>query len=145
MHLQVKVIIGGSTFPDESAINESTNYKRGTFDDLLEVLERSEINIRGANGHRIEFGGTFSFWAGSKDWTDDQNDAETERAAGVLRDAGYDARVVTVSFARLNDNPGALREFVQSINGQGLWVEEILVSTPNDDGTITVQIFTSRT
>ena len=144
MHLQVKVKIGGTGFPNSSTVNESTSYKRGTFDELLEVLESNTINIRGANGRRIEFGGEFSFWAGHKEWTDDENDAETERAASVLQGAGYDAHVVRSRSRHLNDNPGALRAFVQAINGNGLWVEEILVSTPNDDGTITVQIFTSR-
>lgn len=145
MHLQVKVKIGGTGFPDrDSGINESVEYKRGTFDELLGVLEDNRINIRGANGRRIEFGGEFSFWAGHKDATDDENDAETERAADVLRGAGYDARVVEVSYARLNDDPGTLRAFIQSLTSAGLWVEEILVSTPNADGTITVQVFTSR-
>lgn len=145
MHLQVKVKIGGTGFPgSDSEVNESTTYERGTFDELLGVLESNNINIRGANGRRIEFGGEFSFWAGHKDRPDGDNEQETQRAADVLRAAGYDAHVVTVSYARLNDNPGALRALVQSINGNGLWVEEILVSTPNDDDTITVQIFASR-
>ncbi len=144
MHLQVKVKIGGTGFPDDSAVNESTSYKRGTFDDLLAVLEAADINIRGANGRRIEFGGEFSFWAGHAEWTDDQNDDETRRAATVLQ-ASYDARVVEVSYARLDDTPGALRAFVQSITAKGLWVEEILVSTPEADGKIIVQIFTSST
>ncbi len=74
-----------------------------------------------------------------------ENDDETRRAATALQGAGYDARVVEVSYARLDDTPGALRAFVQSITAKGLWVEEILVSTPEADGKIIVQIFTSST
>ena len=144
MHLQVKVKIGGTGFPTQTEVNESAGYRRGTFDDLLQVLADNNVNIRGASGRRIEYGGEFSFVAGKSGDPMDTIHAATEEAARVLQAAGYDARIFEVSYAFLDDTPGALQAFVKSINGQGLFVEEVLVGTAEPDGTIPVQIYTSR-
>jgi len=145
MHLQVKTGTGGTGFADNDAEAVSRKYERGTFLDLLKVLREADINIRGASGSRIEFNGTFTFWAGRAEWTDDQNDAETRRAADALNDAGYDARVYEVAHALLDDTPGALEDFIAAINGAGHFVEDILVSTPDANGKIPVQVFTAAT
>ena len=144
MHLQVKVKIGGTGFPNQTEVNESAGYRRGMFDDLLQVLADNSVNIRGASGRRIEYGGEFSFVAGRAGDSVDLIDEATREAARVLQDNGYDARVFEVSYAFLGDAPGALQAFVKSINGLGLFVEEVLVCTAEPDGTIPVQIYTSR-
>jgi hypothetical protein len=148
MHLQVKTGTGGTGFPAGDEINESASYKRGTFSDLLADLAGANppINIRGANGHRIEFGGSFSFFAGDPGDADEGRiSAQTERAFEILRAAGWDVHLVEVSNRLLDDAPGALAAFVEEISGQGLWVEDILVGTPTSDGRVPVQLFTSRT
>ena len=144
MHLQVKTPTGGGAFPAGAEIHESATYKRGTFDELLQVLADAGVNIRGASGNRIEFGGSFTFWAGAPgDDDEDRVSTETRRAAEVLQTAGYDAHVVEVSFKFLDDTPGALQTFVKEITDRGLWIEDIVVGTPNGDGKVPVQIFTS--
>jgi hypothetical protein len=148
MHLQVKTGTGGTGFPAGDEINESTSYKRGTFSDLLAELANANppINVRGANGHRIEFGGSFSFFAGAPGDDDEGRiSAETERAFEVLKDKGWDVHLVEVSNRLLDDTPGALAAFVEEITGQGLWVEDILVGSPTSAGQVPVQLFTSRT
>jgi hypothetical protein len=144
MHLQVKVKIGLTGFPDhDDVITDSTEYRRGAFADLLALLE-PDFNIRGASGRRIEFGGEFNFWAEFRNGSDN-HEAATEAAAKLLQDNGLDAHVVHVSAARLDDTPGALLAFVRAIGDQGGWIEDITVGTPDPDGKIPVQIFTSRT
>jgi hypothetical protein len=147
MHLQVKVRPGGTGFPDddsEDIITTSAEYRRGSFRDLLDFLAEERFNIRGASGHRIEFGGEFTFWVAKRD-DDDDHEQATEKAAALLRDKGFDARVVEVSVRVLDDTPGSLRDFVREISGNDLWIEEITVGTPDSDGRIPVQIFTSKT
>src|SRR5262245_20723484 len=100
MHLQVKTGTGGTGFPAGDEINTSTSYKRGTLSALLDDLATAHppINIRGANGHRIEFGGSFSFFAGDPGSADEGNIAsETERAYERLKDQGWDVHLVEVS------------------------------------------------
>jgi hypothetical protein len=143
MHLQVKVVIGVSAFPDDDSINTSREYRRGILVDILSALE-PEFNIRGASGHRIEFDGEFTFWVERKDG-DDDTDKATEDAAELLRGNGHDARVVEVSVQHLSDTPGALLAFIQTLTDQGYWIEEITVGTPGKDGLIPVQVYTSRT
>lgn len=147
MHLQVKVKPGGAIFSDDDVselITNSADYERGSFRHILQVLAEADFNIRGASGHRIEFGGEFTFWVSKRDG-DADHEAATEAAAQTLIGAGLDARVVSVSVSLLNDEPGALRDFVARIQDDGLWVEEITVGTPDSDGRVPVQIYTSRT
>jgi hypothetical protein len=148
MHLQVKVKPGITAFTDDvddgGVTAESAEYRRGYFSEILELLAGSSFNIRGASGHGIEFGGEFTFWVGKRDG-DDTHDASNEAAAALLKDNGYDVRLVEVSYEFLDDEPGTLRAFVTRLQGEGFWVEEITVGTPREDGKIPVQIYTSRT
>jgi hypothetical protein len=146
MHLQVKTGTGGTNFPAGDQVNDSATYQRGTFAALLHVLSSNGVNIRGASGKRIEFGGSFTFWAGAPgDDDEDRISAETRRARDVLRDAGFDAHLVEVSVTLLDDTPGALEAFVNEITSSGRWIEDIVVGTPTTDGRIPVQLFTSVT
>lgn len=145
MHLQVKTIIPGAGFPEDLHSKESATYGRGRFEELLGFLADGGFNIRGASGHRIEFGGEFTFWCGERGSSDDDaNHAATEAAAELLRSKGYDARVVEVSSDWLTDTDGALRAFVRRLTDDGLWIEEITIGTPDGTGLIPVQIYCSR-
>ena len=104
MHLQVKVKPGGAIFSDDDVselITNSADYERGSFRHILQVLAEADFNIRGASGHRIEFGGEFTFWVSKRDG-DADHEAATEAAAQTLIGAGLDARVVSVSVSLLN-------------------------------------------
>ena len=120
-------------------------YRRGTFVEVLTILE-DQYNIRGASGHRIEFDGEFTFWVELKSDPTADTDEATQAAADTLKSAGYDARVVTVSVELLDDTPGALRAFIQTLTDQGYWIEDVTVGTPDKaTGQIPVQVFSSRT
>jgi hypothetical protein len=145
MHLQVKTIIPGTLFADGDVITDSATYQRGTLEHLLGILAAEGFNIRGASGRRIEFGGEFSFWvaeAGSDDIV--ASEEATEAAGRFLKDNGYDARVVQVSFRWLDDTTGTLAGFVADLTSKGFWVEEVTVGTPDGHGRIPVQVYSSK-
>lgn len=146
MHLQARASTKRSAFADdheESGAAISADYRGGALSDILRVLEEAGFNLRSAGGQKIELGGEFAFAVADRD--DNEPDGKaTEDAVATLNDAGIDAWVVEVQTRYLDDVPGALRAFVDSVRDQGLLVEEIAVGTPSPDGRIPVQIYTAR-
>jgi hypothetical protein len=145
MHVQAKVSTTGSAFADgEDDNNEavSATYRPGALLSILEILEREGFNLRTATGRRIELGGEFGFTVDPRDG-DADHEAATAAAVDILKAEGFDAHVVEVQVRFLADVAGALRDFVSSVSGQGLLIEEIAVGTPGDAG-IPVQIYTVR-
>jgi len=146
MHLQARARIVTTSFADdheESGEAVSAVYPRGALSEILRVLEDAGFNLRSAGGRMIELGGEFAFAVADRDHNEPDGQA-TEDAVATLNDAGFDARVVVVQTRYLDDVPGALRAFVDSVRDQGLLVEEVAVGTPGPDGRIPVQIFTAR-
>ena len=145
MHVQVRAAIKGSAFPDgdendDSAI--SATYAAGGLLGILELLADQGFNLRSAGGRQIELGGEFAFAVHTRAG-DADHDAAAQAAAEALNGAGVDAHVVEVQVRFLDDQPGALRDFVRDVSSQGLLIEEIAVGTPSD-GRVPVQIYTVK-
>jgi len=145
MHVQARLSLAAASFAadDENSEAVSATYRVGALGEILQILQERDVNLRSVGGRRIELGGEFSFAVG-RDGDPDHEQA-TRDAVEVLRSEGFDARVVEVQSRLLDDTPGALRAFVADVSGQGLFVEEIAVGTPDGDGRIPVQIYTART
>ena len=146
MHVQAKVTIGTSGFPDDDEENDtaiSATYGPGALHGVLGILEEKGFNLRVATGRRIELGGEFGFAVDPREG-DAGHEQATQAAVDALKSAGFDAHVVEVQVRFLDDKLGALRAFVKNVSDQGLLIEEIAVATPNADGRIPVQIFTVR-
>jgi hypothetical protein len=145
MHVQVRASTTGSAFPDDEEDNDSAvsaTYPGGRLLGILEMLANEGFNLRSAGGRQIELGGEFAFAVDPRDG-DTDHEAAAQAAAETLNGAGIDARVVEVQVRYLDDEPGALRDFVRSVSDQGLLIEEIAVGTAAD-GRIPVQIYTVR-
>ena len=145
MHVQVRASTTGSAFPDDDEDNDtavSATYPAGRLLGILEFLADQGFNLRSAGGRQIELGGEFAFAVDPRD-SDTDHEAAAQAAVSALNDAGFDARVVEVQVRFLDDEPGALRDFVSNVKSQGLLIEEISVGTPRD-GRIPVQIYTVR-
>jgi hypothetical protein len=146
MHVQAKVSLETSLFADEEDDNDtavSATYRTGALLAVLEILAREGFNLRTATGRRIELGGEFGFAVDPRQG-DADHEAATAAAVEILRAEGLDAHLVEVQVRFLDDVAGALRDFVSSVSGQGLLIEEIAVGTPGDGGRIPVQIFTVK-
>ena len=145
MHVQARVSPAGAGFAadDENGEAISATYRVGALGEILQILQDRDFNLRSVGGRRIELGGEFSFAVG-RDGDPDHEQA-TRDAVEALRSEGFDAHVVEVQSRLLDDTPGALRAFVADVSAQGLFVEEIAVGTPDNDGKIPVQIFTAKT
>jgi hypothetical protein len=146
MHVQAKVGTTGSAFADEDGDENnkatSATYRPGAVLGILDILQREGFNLRTATGQRIELGGEFGFTVDPRNDGEDYETATTA-AVDILRGEGFDAHVVEVQVRFLSDVAGALRDFVSSVSGQGLLIEDIAVGTPSEAG-IPVQIFTVR-
>jgi hypothetical protein len=146
MHIQARVSVDTSAFADddeESGSSISATYRRGALSEILRILEEQGFNLRSAGGHRIELGGEFGFSVAAREGDPNHTQA-THAAVDVLKEEGFDVRVVEVQTRLLDDVPGALRAFVEDVGTGGLLIEEIAVGTPSEDGRIPVQIYTSR-
>jgi hypothetical protein len=110
---------------------------------FLTVLADAGINLASAGGSNIESGGEFAF-AVAHDEGDDE-DIAFENAMAVLRDAGYNPRLVKVDHSELANEPGQLLEFVKSVSETntrlGRSIRDIAVGVPDPDGRIVVQIY----
>ena len=145
MHVQARASTTGSAFPDDEVGNDSAvsaTYPTGRVLTILELLAEQGFNLRSTGGHRIELGGEFAFAVDAREGDADHEEA-TKLAVEALNGAGIDSHVVEVQVRYLNDEPGALRDFVRDVSNQGLLIEEISVGTPGEVG-IPVQIYTVR-
>ena len=145
MHVQVRASTTGSAFPDDEDDNNnaiSATYPAGSLLGMLDLLATAGFNLRSAGGRQIELGGEFAFAVDPREG-DADHEAAAQAAAEALNGAGFDAHVVEVQLRYLDDVAGALRDFVSSVSGQGLLIEEIAVGTPSE-GRIPVQIFTVK-
>jgi hypothetical protein len=144
MHVQARVSPKTAAFADDDDTTGavSATYRLGALDEVLQVLEEGDFNIRSTSGGRIELGGEFGFAVGHDG--DNDHEARTHAAVEALRGQGFDAHVVDVQTRLLDDTPGALRSFVADVSAAGLLIEEIAVGTPAADGQIPVQIYTAR-
>jgi hypothetical protein len=145
MHVQARASTTGSAFPDDAEDNDSAvsaTYPAGRLLGILELLANQGFNLRSAGGRQIELGGEFAFAVDARGG-DADHEAATKAAVEALNGAGIDAHVVEVQVRYLDDEPGALRDFVSNVSSQGLLIEEIAVGTP-EDGRIPVQIYTVK-
>ena len=146
MHVQARASTKTSGFPDDDEENStavSATYRPGALAEILTVLSNQGFNLRTAGGRRIELGGEFGFAVDPRD-TDADHEEATQAAVDALRSEGFEAHVVEVQTRVLDDEPGALRAFVEDISNQGLLIEEIAVGTPGHAGRIPVQIYTAK-
>jgi hypothetical protein len=104
---------------------------------ILERLLEADVNLRTAGGRDLDTGGTFAFSVHHRAGDDEPN----ERAAKVLRKAGYDAQVITVRDCVVSDEPGSLLRCIQDAEAESP-VYEIFVGTPDEEGHIPIQIVT---
>ncbi len=144
MHVQARASTKTSAFADDEEYGEgvSATYGPGALGNILRILADQGFNLRTASGRRIELGGEFGFAVDPRD-QDDGHEAATQAAVDALNAEGVDAYIVEVQSEMLEDAPGALRDFVDRVSGQGLLIEEIAVGTPGRDGRIPVQIYTA--
>ena len=144
MHVQARASTKTSGFADddENGSAVSATYRPGALLEILTVLENQGFNLRTAGGRRIELGGEFGFAVDKRDG-DVDHEASTHAAVAALRAEGFDSHAVEVQTRLLDDEPGALRAFVEDVSAQGLLIEEIAVGTPGDSGRIPVQIYTA--
>jgi len=141
MHVQARASTKTSGFPDDDEENStavSATYRPGALAEILTVLSNQGFNLRTAGGRRIELGGEFGFAVDPRD-TDADHEEATQAAVDALRSEGFEVQTRV-----LDDEPGALRAFVEDISNQGLLIEEIAVGTPGHAGRIPVQIYTAK-
>jgi hypothetical protein len=145
MHVQARASTTGSGFADDDENDTaiSATYTPGAVGEILRILDEAGFNLRTAGGRRIELGGEFAFAVDPRDGDTDHETA-LQAAVDTLNGAGIDTHTVEVQVRFLEDKKGALRDFVDSVSGQGLLIEEIAVGTPTDDGRIPVQIYTVK-
>jgi hypothetical protein len=136
--------------PGGSIVAVTAYYGPGQLLTVLKILEDAHFNLRTAGGRRIETGGEFAFWVDEPVVSDgrqiDDDHGQTHAAIKVLCAAGYEAWPVEVHSRNLDDEPGALRRFVEEIVAKKLLIEEISVGTPRKgDGDVMkvpVQVYT---
>jgi hypothetical protein len=145
MHVQARASTNGSAFADddEDGTAVSATYTPGALGQILGILQEEGFNLRTAGGRRIELGGEFGFAVDPREGDADHEEA-IRAAVDALNAHGIDAHIVEVQTRLLDDEPGALRAFVDAISEQGLLIEEIAVGTPSNDGRIPVQVYTAR-
>ena len=109
--------------------------------DILRILEAAGINLRTAGGRDLDEGGVFAF-AVDHDGKNAEEDADRQsEAVRLLRREGYDAHDVKVRDCYVSDTPGALRKCIEEAEADSP-VYEIFVGTPEQDGSIPLQITT---
>jgi hypothetical protein len=139
MHMQVRAVKTAAFTMQEGDSGPTTEGQPGSLIELLELLRTNDFNLKTAGGKGIEFGGEFVFAL-----DDDEDHDAPERAVQVINDSGvgWEARAVEPTHCHVRDEPGGLLSCLQTIAGAGQLVDEIFVGTPEDDGTIPVQITT---
>jgi hypothetical protein len=111
---------------------------------LLGRLAAAGVNLGGAGGSNVEFGGEFAF--GVKDGQEDQ-------AIEVLERHHYPYRLFEhkvdpgLTVCWLEDRPGALHECIAGVAAANLQsgriIRDVLIGVPEDEG-IPVQIFSEE-
>ncbi|MEO5885620.1 MAG: hypothetical protein ABIQ58_08930 [Candidatus Limnocylindrales bacterium] len=153
MHIQARANVRQAAFTDDDEGGgdgtASVEYGAGALSEMLRILEEAGFNLRAASGRMIELDGYFSFWvdprrAADGSLVDVDHEVATEAAIALLQGEGYDVHGADVQHKLLDDEPGALRRFVDEIRQNGLLIEEISVGTPGAGGRIPVQAYTSR-
>jgi hypothetical protein len=144
MHQQYLVRITSGTTSDtpgaaprEQVESDPIEAKPGTFARLAREIATADppINVRSAGGHAIETGGEVVIAV---------SDEDEPRLGELLRAKGYRFRVIEPYHDYLEDRPGALADFLETIASDGRLVESINVGTPDEKGTIPVQARTIR-
>ena len=136
MHQQVRTTStkSGSGSPGPGAMADE-----GGIVDILQILGDAGVNLQTAGGRDLDRGGEFVFAVHHED----EDDGPGEEAAALLRERSYGtARTVHVHECSVADEPGGLLGCIQDIERTDGPVYEILVGTPDADGSITVQITT---
>lgn len=109
---------------------------------LLQIFADEELNLIGAGGSNVEFGGEFAFAVA------DENDDE-ERAIAILNREGYRFRVFhdgdpELRLCWLTNEPGQLKSCIDDVTSAnelgGRAVRDILIGVAEERG-IPVQIF----
>jgi hypothetical protein len=102
---------------------------------VLELLAGNGFNLLTAGGSDIELGGEFAFCVG---------DDLALKALELLRDAGYQTRIVGVDHYEVPNDPGALAEVVKITTANnansGRKIKDLAIG-PLPDSRILVQIF----
>ena len=102
---------------------------------LLQVLADKDVNLLAAGGN-VDGGGEFAFAV---------EHGEEDRVVELLREADFPARAVEVRHFDLTDQPGqlfrAVAEVAHENEDSGRVIEDVIVGTPQSDGTIPIQIY----
>jgi len=143
MHIQARARVQRSSFAPHPVANDTAPL---TLAQILALLADKGFSLRGASGHDIEAGGEFAFRvrARTAPYDDADDDAAVLAAIELLRGNHVEVDEVHVYHRDLNDQPGALRRFVESVTKKQEPIIEISVATPNPNGTVPVQIYTGR-
>jgi len=129
MHKQLRVVAAASP-PD--------------VEKLLGRLKDADINLAGAGGSNVEFGGEFAFAV---------DHGQEDRAQEILTDNGYRFRIFDVdadpelTVCHLENVPGALHGCVAEVAaanlGSGRIIRDILIGIDGDEG-LAAQIFSEE-
>ena len=144
MHIQARARVQRSSFAPHPVATDTAPL---TLAQILALLADKGFSLRGASGHDIEAGGEFAFRVRPRTAPhgDDADDDEAVLAAiALLREHHVEVDEVHVYHRDLNDQPGALRRFVEYVTKKQEPIIEISVATPNPNGTVPVQIYTGR-
>src|SRR6187551_242582 len=126
MHIQARARVQRSSFAPHPVAADLAPL---TLAQILTLLADKGFSLRGASGHDIEAAG---------------DDAAVLAAIALLREHDVEVDEVHVYHRDLNDQPGALRRFVEYVTKKEEPIIEISVATPNPNGTVPVQIYTGR-
>jgi hypothetical protein len=153
-HMQGRTVLNkatnfslGAASVDETVIQaRPLNVRPGGLADVLDIFDkaRPRISICIAGGHEIETTGAFVFSIRGE--TEEEEEAELDRALRLLGDHGYETSRNTVYHGDIPDEAGELLKFIrEEIPPQEL-VHEIFVGTPDPDTKLVlVQITTLST
>ena len=132
MHQQVRM-------SRPKALHDSSRADEGSVVGILSLLV--EWNLRSAGRTYLADGGEFVFSVRHED--DDHKDEPDQLACARLNDNDYKAKVYKVESRLLTDEEGALRDYIDEIEGTlGEPVIEVHILTPEDDGQVPVQLVT---
>jgi hypothetical protein len=111
---------------------------------LLRRLKDADINLAGAGGSNVEFGGEFAFAV---------DDGQEDRAEDVLKDNGYRYRIFDkdddpeLTLCHLENVPGALHGCVEEVAAANLnagrIIRDVLIGIDGDEG-LAAQIFSEE-
>ncbi len=140
MHQQVRTSTKktGSGSPGPGAMADE-----GGLVDILRILVDNGVNLQTAGGRDLDTGGDFVFAVHHDEDRDD--DDPGEKAAALLREAGYgSARATPAHLCSVADEPGGLLGCIEKLEQTEGPVYEIFVGTPDSDGGIPVQLTTRK-